>query len=275
MLPNQARVTVISIDGMRPDALRRACTPAMDALIGAGVYTFGAKTVVPSVTLPCHTSMWRGVDVPRHGITDNVFHPLARPVPSVFDVAHAQGRTCGMFYNWGELRDLCAPSSLDVSVLVNEIHRPRGDVEVAAAVEQYSEREFDLQFVYLGCTDQVGHDHGWMSDAYLAAIEHADACVARVVAACTASDAPHCFVLLSDHGGHDRTHGTDSQEDTTIPWVASGAGIPHRRIATDVRIFDTAPTVARLMGLNAPSEWDGRAVPEVFAPSDPGGSSHL
>ena len=274
MLPTPARVTVISIDGMRPDALRRACTPAMDALIQDGAFTFSARTVVPSVTLPCHTSMMRGVDVARHGITDNVFHPLARPVPSLFDVAHAQGRTAGMFYNWGELRDLCAPHSLSVSVLVNDIQGPRGDVAVADAVESYQSHDLDLQFVYLGCTDQAGHDHGWMSDPYMSAIEHADTCVARVVEACRAGSAPHQFVLLSDHGGHDRTHGTESPEDVTIPWIASGPGIVHGRIDTEVRIFDTAPTVAKLLGLPPAPEWEGTAVPEVFAASsEPGAPS--
>lgn len=268
------RVTVILVDGMRPDALRRACTPAMDALIQAGAFTFSARTVVPSVTLPCHTSMMRGVDVARHGITDNVFHPLARPVPSVIDAAHAAGRTTGMFYNWGELRDLCAPHTLSVSALINETHRPWGDVAVADAVERFQDRSLDLQFVYLGHTDQVGHDHGWMSDPYMAAIEHADTCIDRVVRACRADGKPHCFILLSDHGGHERTHGTDSPEDTTIPWVVSGTGIAHGRIVEEVRIFDTAPTVARLLGVPLVPEWEGVAVPSVFAaPSGSASSS--
>lgn len=82
-----------------------------------------------------------------------------------------------------------------------------------------------------------------------------------------AGSAPHQFVLLSDHGGHDRTHGTDSPVDVTIPWIASGPGIVHGRIDTEVRIFDTGPTVAKLLGLTPAPQWEGTAVPEVFAAS--------
>jgi hypothetical protein len=40
---------------------------------------------MPSVTLPCHTSMFRGVTPERHGITTNTWTPQVRPVPSIID----------------------------------------------------------------------------------------------------------------------------------------------------------------------------------------------
>src|SRR5688500_16008868 len=97
---NKTRVVLCSIDGMRPDALLAANTPTMDRLARQGAFTGTARTVMPSSTLPCHTSMLRGVDTARHGITSNTFQPLVRPVPSLIDVAYDQGRTTGFFYNW-------------------------------------------------------------------------------------------------------------------------------------------------------------------------------
>src|SRR3712207_7396850 len=32
-------------------------------------------------------------------------------------------------------------------------------------------------------------------------------------------------LVLSDHGGHERTHGTDMDEDMLIPWVLHGPGV--------------------------------------------------
>src|SRR5579885_2793703 len=96
-------VVLFSVDGMRPDGLQLADTPTVDALIADGAATMTAQAVMPSVTLPCHTSMLRGVDTPRHGITSNTFQPLARPVPSLIDAAHAADKRCGFFYNWGQL----------------------------------------------------------------------------------------------------------------------------------------------------------------------------
>ena len=45
-------VLLISVDGMRPDALKRI--DVAQNLIQKSFYTMEAKTVLPSVTLPCH-----------------------------------------------------------------------------------------------------------------------------------------------------------------------------------------------------------------------------
>jgi len=239
----------------------QADTPNIDRIMAAGAYTLKARSVMPSVTLPCHTSMMRGVDVPRHGITTNIFTPLARPVPSLFDVAKDSGLLVGAFYNWGELRDLCNPSSLKISYMVNDSHDVDGDWNVALGVESYIEkRPLDLIFVYLGCTDSAGHDFGWMTDPYIHAISDADKCIGRVLSALDKTGREVITFIGTDHGGHDRHHGTEMAEDMTIPWMICGPGIPVGEIEKDVRIFDTAPTIAKLLGLPLPAEWDGRPI---------------
>jgi len=255
-------VVLFSIDGMRPDGLLNANTPNIDRLMASGAYTLKAKSVMPSVTLPCHTSMMRGVDVPRHGITTNIFTPLARPVPSLFDVAHDNGLLVGAFYNWGELRDLCNPWSLKVNYMVNDSHEPEGDWHVAeGACAVIAKRPLDLIFVYLGCTDTAGHDFGWMSDKYFDAIGEADRCVGHVLGALAKRGRETVVLVGTDHGGHDRHHGTEAHEDVTIPWILSGPGIEPGEIESEVRLFDIAPTVASLLGLPLPAEWDGRPIP--------------
>src|SRR5437870_1630495 len=98
------RAVLILIDGMRPDGLQAAHTPAIDSLIARGAHTFSAQTVMPSITLPCHSSLFYGVHPERHGITTNTWHPFARPVPSLIDIMkQALRRKTAMFYNWGEL----------------------------------------------------------------------------------------------------------------------------------------------------------------------------
>lgn len=259
-------VVLFSIDGMRPDGLLQANTPNIDRLIASGAYTMNARSVMPSVTLPCHTSMFRGVDVPRHGITTNIFTPLARPVPSLFDVAHDNGLVAGAFYNWGELRDLYSPSSLKVNYMVNDSHDDEGDWHVALGASSFiASRSFDLIFVYLGCTDSAGHDFGWMSDPYIQAISEADRCIGHVLDALAKTDRETIVLVGTDHGGHDRHHGTEVPEDMTIPWIISGPGIAAGEIKSEVRLYDTAPTMAALLGLPLPREWDGRPIPEVVS----------
>jgi arylsulfatase A-like enzyme len=149
------RVILFSLDGVRPDGLAQARTPNIDRLIARGSYTPRARTVMPSVTLPCHQSMLRGVDVPRHGITSNTFQPLARPVPSLFDVARAAGKRTGFFYNWEELRDLSAPGSLDVAYFWRDCKSAAGDQRVAEfAIRHIDSEGLDFTFVYLGWPDE-------------------------------------------------------------------------------------------------------------------------
>lgn len=262
----QRTVVLFSIDGMRPDALRLADTPTIDSLRDAGAWTDKARTVMPSVTLPCHTSMLRGVDVPRHGITTNIFIPLARPVPSLFDVAYQQGKRCGAFTNWGELRDLFHPGSVAVHYCVNASQLPEDDAKVAReAIEHHEEEPFDFLFVYLGRTDSMGHAHGWMSEPYIDAISHADTCVKMVLDALNASGRIVTALVQSDHGGHERTHGTEMDEDMLIPWILSGEGVKPGELCEEVRIFDTCPTLAHLLGLTPAKEWDGRIVKSALA----------
>ena len=265
---SRPRVVLCSMDGVRPDALLAAQTPVIDRLAANGASTWTARTVMPSCTLPCHMSMLRGVDSTRHGITTNVFQPLVRPVPSVLDIAHDAGLKTGFVFNWEQLRDLTDPGKLDVSIMYGDAMSALGDVRVAeAAATALQWCDLDLLFVYFGWPDECAHKFGWMSEEYLAAISHADICLGRVVAEIERLGrlADTTFLITSDHGGHERTHGTDRDEDMLVPWILSGRQIRRaHHIESQVRIYDTCTTIASLLGLKPPSVWDGAVISEAF-----------
>jgi len=252
-------VALFVVDGLRPDALARADTPTMDRLMASGAHTLTARTVMPSVTLPCHASLFLGVEPARHGITTNTWTPQVRPVPGLFEQVTQSGRRAASFYNWEQLRDLSRPGALAASFFLNNNHLAdgTGDRELAAlAAEWLSANEAHFCFLYLGCTDSAGHDHGWMSAPYLSTIASADRCIAHVLDVLPSDCA---VVITSDHGGHARSHGTDADEDLTIPLIVHGPGVsPGQQIEGPVSILDIAPTVARRMGLSVPREWEGR-----------------
>ena len=208
-------VVLFSIDGLRADGLQQAVTPHIGQLIKAGAHTYAARSVMPSVTLPCHTSMFRGVTPERHGITTNTFTPQVRPVPSIIDTAHRAGKKTASFYNWEQLRDLSDPGSLNISYFVNNCYEADGDLELAeAAFAHLRGAEVDFAFVYLGHTDIAGHDHGWMSAPYLEAIGRADRAIGWVLEAIDLEQTT--CIVTSDHGGHGQSHGTDMDEDMAI-----------------------------------------------------------
>ncbi len=263
-------VILVSIDGMRPDALTQATTPTIDNLIARGAHTLAAQTVMPSVTLPSHTSMFRGVTPERHGITDNVWVPMARPVPSIVDLVALSNRAAASFHCWEPLRDLSMAGALDFSYCINYSTNPDIAIDhaVAEAAVAYLQRKRPaFMFVYLGVTDEIGHRHGWMSPEYIAAIEDADRALSKVIVTLEQQGylESTTIIVQSDHGGHDQTHGTSRPEDMTIPWVIAGPGIrAGHTIASDVHITDTAATIAHILGIRPDRAWTGKVVADAL-----------
>lgn len=256
-------VVLILIDGLRPDAIAPADCPNLKRLIARGAATLQASSVMPSMTLPCHTSIFHSVPPTRHGISSNIWTPMARPLPGLFEHAKAAGKRCAFLYNWEELRDLGRPGSLDFAFFRNSAYQHDGDDIIAAeAARALPPGGHDFAFVYLGTVDTAGHYYGWMSAGYMAQIATVDRALGAIVAALPADTT---YLVQSDHGGHERNHGTDVPEDMTIPWLVAGPGIrAGHTIAAPVSLLDTAPTLARLLGLGPHPEWEGRCVEEIF-----------
>lgn len=256
-------VIFILIDGLRPDALHQAKTPTLDSLMQRGAYALTASSVMPSITLPCHMSIFHSVPPTRHGITTNTWMPMARPLPGLVEKAKDAGLRSSFFYNWEPLRNLSQPGSLSFAHFSDNLYSENGDAAIAEAAAEHIRKERpDFAFVYLGQVDIWGHGAGWMSAEYLAQVEHADCAVAQLVDACQSEDT---LLIQSDHGGHDRTHGTDSPDDMQIPWMVVGPNIRQGLlIQQSVTLLDTAPTLARLLGITAHPEWEGTCVEEIF-----------
>jgi predicted AlkP superfamily pyrophosphatase or phosphodiesterase len=258
------KIILVVFDGCRPDGLAEAHTPNVDALWQSGAYSWTAQSVMPSITLPTHLSMFRSVSPEKHGVTDNTYRPSAADYPSVMDIAHKAGLKTAMFYNWEELRDLSAPGSVDVSYYHHAYSLAGNDHIVAqqAALHIVAEQP-DVSLIYCGGTDSAGHQSGWMSAPYIAAIEDADRALGHVMSALKQAGQYDKFtwLFLADHGGHETFHGTDAPEDLTIPWILSG---PRAKkgyaIQNSVRIVDTAATIAHLLDLPRPPVWEGAPV---------------
>ena len=256
------KVVLFLVDGMRPDGLTQAHTPVMDKLMESGAYTLNARTVMPSMTLPCHMSLFHSVPPERHGVTTNVYTPQVRPVLGLFDVINQAGLKAVTFHSWDELRDLARPGSIHTTFYLKDPQEPEGTGEtplVDMTVAWLSQNTFDFAFVYLGYLDVVGHAYGWMSPRYLQAVEHADFCIGRVL-----EHLPKDTTILvtSDHGGHDQTHGTDRPEDMTTPLIIQTEGVKGQ-LREDISILDIAPTIAKVLELKVPKEWVGKSVFET------------
>jgi arylsulfatase A-like enzyme len=265
-------VVIVSIDGLRPDAIDRFRASTIQRLRREGRSTLDARTILPSKTLPSHTSMLTGVPPDRHGITWNDDQVVGRglvPVPTVFAVARAAGLSTAAFFGKAKFRHLMVPGTFDYAQAPTGWWGRWSAGRTTRDVRRYlaGGARPALLFVHLGEPDYAGHAIGWMSWAYARAVRSADRALGEVVAAADAAFGRGAYTLLvtADHGGHRRTHGSADSVDVTIPWVAWGAGVaPGAPLGAGIRTTDTAATALWLLGVSVPAAWTGRPVARAF-----------
>jgi predicted AlkP superfamily pyrophosphatase or phosphodiesterase len=270
-------VVVISLDGLRPDAIDAFGLRTLQRLRREGSWTGRATTVVPSHTLPSHTSMLTGVSPATHGITWNTDETAARglvAVPTVFALARRDGFSTAAFFGKSKFRHLQVPGTLDYTQAPagNDLWlatRTVGDV-----VDHLRHARPQLLFIHLSEPDYAGHGFGWMSTPYRWAARRVDAAVDRILRAADDAYGPgrYTVIVTADHGGHGRRHDTEDPRDVLIPWIAWGRGVlPGAELAVPVRTVDTAATVLWLLGVAPPGpDWEGVPVTAAFAaPASP------
>lgn len=253
------KVILISIDGMRPDGVKQCKNSFVEELMKKASYTFDAQTVFPSVTLPCHMSMFHSLPPERHGITTNIYMPPVRPVDGIFETIKNAGGVCSMYYGWEQIRDISRPGSLKAAEYINAREFEfTDDLLTDSALAFINKAEPDFVFLYMVETDEKGgHDNGWMSDGYLQVLSRAIDNVKRVIE--EAGDR-YTIIVTADHGGHNRGHGTDMPEDMTIPMFFYGKEFKAGKELHGISLLDLAPTVADIMEVTVPREWEGTSV---------------
>ena len=222
------KVLLILADGMRPDGV--IGHPVADHFMRHGAYCMNAQTVSPSVTLPCHMSLFHSVDPSRHGITTNTYVPQVRPVSGLFEQLAAAKKKCAMFYNWEELRDLCRPGSLALSEFV-------------------SGTAYGYEAACLECCRKAE-----------TALKGSDIDFAFLSRLIEALGNEYLIIYTADHGGHGRSHGTEMPEDMTIPIFFLGGPFEAGRKLDGISIMDIAPTILSLLGGEIPGEWEGNII---------------
>ena len=262
-------VIIISIDGLRPDALAQADTPNMDILIKRGSYCPHAQTLSLSITLPSHASMLSGMLPEKHGIQWGLPY-IGWPGmegPTLFTEVHDAGLSTAMVFGKEKLSYIALPNSVD-KIFGPEAHDTEIKNEAIKFIEDGLPNAF---FIHFPDTDRVGHAYGWMSTNQLFAITFVDGLISEIVSTLKKEGYwdNTLLIITSDHGGQGFNHGDDSPLDRTIPWLAVGPGVA-RGITLNITVntVDTAATALYALKLPIPEKWDGRPVLEIFQESE-------
>lgn len=272
-----AHVFIVSFDQAAPAGINKAKMPVFKEMAAEGAHTWEAYTIVPSLTLPSHTSMLTGVGVQKHQILWNDYQPAKGvvKVPTIFALAKKEGLSTAMFVAKEKFHHLEQPGTVDLFVFPQ-------DNSAAGVANAFAEKIGDLKpslcFVHFGDPDVKGHEFGVNSPEKMQAYADTDAAlkVLRNAVAAAGIEDSSVFILTADHGCHDTkdaqgvtrgTHGSPETDDVTIPWVAWGKGVKHGfEITAPVVQYDTAATALWLLGVPVPESFWGRPVTSAFEP---------
>jgi arylsulfatase A-like enzyme len=273
--PPAPHVVVIGIDGLRAAALDEQPLPSINALRARGASTLHGRGVLPTVSSPNWASMIMGAGPEQHGVTSNDWQPdkfdfppactgSSGIFPTIFGLLRARRpqSVIGVFYDWdgfGRLVERSAPNA--------SIHGDGPADTMQKAVAFVEAIRPDLVFVQLDHVDHAGHESGYTSSEYAAAVREADRLIGQMTQALARGGILDETVVLvtSDHGGVGTKHGNPTLTELEIVWIIAGPGIArHRSIAAPVNTVDTAATLARLLALTPPSCWTGRPVEGAF-----------
>lgn len=258
--PAKPRFLLISIDGLRPDAIFYARAATLLKLACEGAYSWRARTVDHSLTLPSHASMVSGVPPEVHGILHNDFQPGYLPVPTIFQAARQAGLRVVAVVGKNKLVQLMPPGSVDV------FSAPTGyddELVIDEAIVEVG-RGFDLMFVHLPAVDILGHTTGWMSEAYLEQVGRTDRALKRLLDVVSIDTT---VLVTSDHGGSGYIHWSGVAEDLHIPWIIRGPGIYRSRaLGAAISTLDTSATIAHVLGIAFGPPAVGKAVLEPWTP---------
>jgi predicted AlkP superfamily pyrophosphatase or phosphodiesterase len=266
-----AHVVIVSIDGLRPDAIARYGAITLARLQREGRYALHARTIVPSTTIPSHASMLSGLGPMGHRVLWNDDDERNRPIsaPTVFTFARREGLTTAAFFSKSKFGALLPAAALDAeSAPDRSAALWPGDHTVAVAAHYLAGASPNLLFVHLAEPDYAGHTLGWMTEAYGDAVRSADQALATLLARAdsTFGHGAYTLIVTADHGGHARTHGGRGTDDVSIPWIVWGQAVEDGApLKESIRTMDTAATALWLLGIEVPRSMAGRPVTAAFA----------
>lgn len=264
-------VILIGSDGFSAEVMVKnpGKFPNIERMMEEGSYTLEARSVLPSSSAINWATVLMGAGSEMHGYTEwGSKTPEVKPAytthygmfPGIFGQLRDQkpDAVSGVLYSWDGIGYLFEKEAVNLDRFITT-----DDSIAQESVKFIREQKPNLAFVYFAEPDGAGHSMGWESAEYVAACEKIDSLVGVVWAAVQETfDAKETAVIFtSDHGGINKGHGGKTMSEMEAPFVMLGPGIPAgHKIDRIVMKYDTAPTIADMLGLQKPEQWRGKSL---------------
>ena len=277
-------VILFVLEGFGPESLKGGAMPVVSKLVKEGSVTWSASGVKPALRLPTMASLVTGMPVEKHGITWNFFE-FSRGYPrypSLFDYLDLSGgRDSAIFYMDESLYQLAKPEPYTDYQLCGALRPECGTQKLVAYIQQYLQKATSghgyghaipslphLLVVHLPEAGRAGVTHGWDSKEYREALRTVDGAMKSVLnlfQEYSLSGRTAVVVTALSGKGTDPGAEAPTTDSPVVPWIVSGTGIKHGQlIRQPVSIMDTGATVMKILKLETHTEWESRAVEEIF-----------
>jgi hypothetical protein len=277
-------VILFILEGFSQESLKGDTMPVLNKLVKDGSVTWSAKGVKPALRLPMMASLVTGMPVEKHGITWNSFE-FSRGYPrypSLFDYLDLSGgRDSAIFYMDESLYQLAKPEPYTDYQLCGALRPECGSQKLVAYIQQYLQKATSgsgyghaipslphVLVVHLPEAGRAGVAHGWNSNEYRDALRTVDTAMKSVLElfkGYASLDRTAVLVTALSGKGTDPGAESSSADVPVVPWIVSSTGIkPGHIIRQPVSIIDTGATVMRILGLETHTEWESKAVAEIF-----------
>lgn len=269
-------VILIGVDGFGAYAIPQANMPNLKQMMKTGAWSLKTRSVLPSSSAVNWASMIMGAGPTEHGYTEWGSKVPEIPsatktkyglFPSIFSVIRDQKPKAktAVIYSWEGIGPLIEKEAINFVVPGTKGYNEDFCADTTAAIIR-KEKPM-LTFVHFSEPDNTGHGIGHNTPAYYAELEKLDIRIGKILAAVKAAgiEKETVIILSADHGGVGKGHGGKSLAEVEIPWIASGADVvPNHEIKGVTITYDTAATIAWLLGLKEPQSWRGKPVFEAF-----------
>ena len=255
----EKKVVLISIEGLKPSAVKECGHPFLNGLKKESAYCMKMKTRVSQYVLTAQASMFYSINAENCGIKTNDWPGNAELPESLGDaVARAGGKT-GMFYSQAELRNLNKPGSMGYShyesnTLFEKSQNCDASISEKAAGFLKSSKP-DFLFLYLGDTFAAAREYGTASAEYLKAAANASYCAENIFRTMSAD---YSLIVASGTSSEEVPAGDGGYD--FAPAIFYGQPFGSQTEIDSMEIIDIAPTIAEVMGISRPLGWKGRSI---------------
>ena len=251
-ISHAGHIIFIGFDGFGSKYIPKANMPNLKKMINEGSSCMDVYNILPPVSGPNWHSLFKGTPFDKQ-TADNF--------PSIMTLFKNAGKDTVYFYEWHGMKSISDADNI-------RSIRIKSDYESAVIISEYiKENKPAFTSIVYNEPDLTGHKKCYGSKSYYKKLELLDEFILLIRQAAIDAEIydETVFIISSDHGGEMTGHYVNLKSIRKIPLVFFGKNIKQgHKITATAGIFDIAPTMAVIFGLDIPSEWTGAPVWEIF-----------